>query len=141
VLAACGARHDRQAQRTAEKILARFADSPTCADLAAARACRRGVEFLLDGPAVRGVIDCLWEDAAGGRHLLCFARPSQTEPPLPLVLAAAALHRQTGDWPRTATLYDLASGAVVRRVGDSLPHDRVVAEVAAAVNDLCGREL
>jgi ATP-dependent helicase/nuclease subunit A len=112
-----------------------------------ARAVLRDVEFLLEmreGAAVRGRIDCLWEDEEGGRHLLSSAsgrprkrRGAKSEDwPLGVVLAAVAVQRQTGAWPRTVTVYDPAAGAMLRSDGDRLPYAEVLAAVAGAVSDL-----
>jgi len=128
--------------------LDRIADPEVRAELARARSLLRDVEFLLDvpeGAAVRGLIECLWEDTDGGRHLLAFTsgdrpakrrRSKSREWPLGLVLAAVALHRQTGAWPRTAIVCDCATGTVRRGDGGRLPHAEALAAVAAAVSGL-----
>jgi hypothetical protein len=51
-------------------------------------------------------------------------------------VAACAVHRQTGDWPRSVTFFDLPTGAAVRADGDALPFEQALAEVAAAVSGL-----
>jgi hypothetical protein len=97
-----------------------------------------------DGAAVRGLIDCLWEDEEGGRHLLTFTpgRPrkrrgtKRDDWPLGVVLAAVAVQRQAGTWPRTVAVYNPATGGVLRGDGDRLPHAGTLAEVVAAVNGL-----
>jgi ATP-dependent helicase/nuclease subunit A len=109
-----------------------------------ARAVLRDVEFLIEmpeGAAVRGRIECLWEDEEGGRHLLTFApeRPRKKRGPqwaLGAVLAAVAVRRQSGAWPQSVIVYDPASGAVQRGDGDRLPHAEALAEAAAAVSAL-----
>jgi ATP-dependent helicase/nuclease subunit A len=119
------------------------------AELGRARSCRRNVEFLLEvpgeGAAVRGRIDCLWEDTEGGRHLLVLTsgrrptkrcRSKSEQWPLGPTLAAVALHRQTGAWPASVTVYDPAGGAALRGDGGALPHEEALAAVAAAVSGL-----
>jgi ATP-dependent exoDNAse (exonuclease V) beta subunit len=120
-----------------------IADPSVGAELARARTVLRDVEFLLEmpeGAAVRGLIDCLWEDEEGRRHLLTFApgrpRKRRGDWPLGVVLAAVAVHRQTGAWPRTVAVYNSQTGGVSRCDGDQLPHEEALAEVAAAVSGL-----
>jgi ATP-dependent helicase/nuclease subunit A len=130
-----------------EGTLGTFLTSEVRAELARARQCHRDVEFLLDvaeGAVIRGVIDCLWQDEEGCRHLLAFAfaappkgrRSKSKNWPLGIVLAAVALQRQSGAWPRTATVYNFATGTIVRSDGGALPHEEALAAVAAAVNGL-----
>ncbi len=145
----------REDGAAAEEILARFAASPTRAALALARTRQRDVEFLLDVPAggglfggservaVRGVIDCVWEDAAGGRHLLAFSagapatgRRAKGAIPLGLALAACAVRRQFGAWPADVRLYDLPTGKVVEVPGDDPGHEAALSAVADVVNDI-----
>ncbi len=122
-----------------------IADLGVRAELARARTVLRDVEFLLEmpeGAVIRGAIDCLWEDDEGGRHLLVVGRRRKRrgsksgEWPLAAVVAAVAVRRQTGSWPRTVTAYDPAAGAVLRGDGDRLPHAEALAEAAAAVSAL-----
>jgi ATP-dependent exoDNAse (exonuclease V) beta subunit len=137
-----------------EAMLSRFADSEARVELGRARRCLRDVEFLLDVPeegvTLRGLIDCLWEDEDGRRHLLAFAagnsprkrrRAKSANWPLAPVLAAVALQRQSGAWPETVTAYDLATGDVLRGDGGRLPHAEALAAVAAAVTELCRETL
>jgi hypothetical protein len=124
-----------------------IADPWLRAELGRARAVLLDVEFLIDmpeGAAIRGRIDCLWDDEDGGRHLLTFApdrsrkrRGTKREGwPLGVVLAAVAVQRQSDTWPRTVTVYDPATGGVRRGDGDRLPHAEALAEAAAAVSAL-----
>jgi ATP-dependent helicase/nuclease subunit A len=130
------------AGRPREAMLDGLADAALRAEVARARNCLCEVEFLLDVPgeraAVRGLIDCLWEDDEGGRHLLAFTfsdRPPKSWP-LDPVLAAVALQRQTGVWPRTVTLYHPPTGTILRDDGGRLPHAEALAAVASAVTGL-----
>ncbi len=96
-----------------EQLLERFAQSATCRELATAQSRQWGVEFALNLgtnlPVVQGVIDCVWQDADGQWHLLYFTaetlakaerdrywKQRQRE----IVLAATAMQRQTGTWPK-----------------------------------------
>jgi ATP-dependent helicase/nuclease subunit A len=120
------------------------------AELGGARSCLYDVEFFLnvtsaeglfsESVAVCGRIDCLWEDAEGLRHVLTLAARSasrgRSKWPLGAILAAIALHRQTGAWPASVTVYDPTTGAIRRGDGTGLPHDEVLAAVAAAVSGL-----
>jgi ATP-dependent helicase/nuclease subunit A len=121
-----------------------IADPGLRAEFDRARVVLCDVEFLIEipgGAAVRGRIGCLWEDEEAGRHLLTFApeRPRKKgdpEWPLGAVLAAVAVRRQTGTWPRTVIVYDRTTGAVLRGDGDRLPHAQALAEAGAAVSAL-----
>lgn len=107
--------------------LARFAQSPVRATLAAAEEIHRNVEFLVDlnerdgnsAPMrLRGVIDYLYRDAAGW-HLLAIDRGSvvKGEPWLGrkpgLFIQAGAVFQQLGTWPASIQLFNLASGKLV----------------------------
>jgi hypothetical protein len=137
---------DRREWQPAGAALVR--DERLKAELGRARSCLYDVEFFLDVPAadglfsdtvaVNGRIDCLWEDAEGRRHLLTLPARSAGGGRWPLgpVLAALAVRRQTGAWPASVTVYDPATGAVLREDGGRLPHAEAVAAVAAAVSGL-----
>ncbi len=147
---------DHQLRAELDEMLKRFANSKVRAELTRARSCQHDVEFFLDVRAeglfgtadsavVQGLIDRLWADEEGGHHLLNFTfgeaprkrRGSKAaEWPVGAVLAAVAIQRQTGSWPRTVTVYDLASGAALRGEGGQLPQAEVLAVVAAAVKGL-----
>jgi ATP-dependent helicase/nuclease subunit A len=129
------------ATAAAEAALERFARSAPARDLAAAAALHRDVEFHLDLaeefgrgerlPTVRGVADCVWQDAAGAWHLLGFTAGAEADAEWDtLALAAAALRRQTGDCPAGVALYDLTAGRVVREARGADEVGRVVAEWA-----------
>jgi hypothetical protein len=131
-------------------VLGRFAASELRRQLAEARACRREVEYLLDLstpaeplPVVSGSLDCLWQDADGHWHLLFYtAEPVPAggrdgiwrERRLGLVLAAEAVRRQTGSWPRGVVLHSLADGGSVRRAGGRLQPRAALAGAAAALS-------
>jgi hypothetical protein len=137
----------RPAVHDLEVMLARFAQSETFGQLAAARSCLRDVEYVVpltdegapaaeDLPLVRGVIDCLWEDEKGNRHLLAFAPKRDKEGqdrPIELVFAALAVQRQFGVWPKTVTRYFFEDGQSVRRSGNRLRHRDLLAEVRSAL--------
>jgi ATP-dependent helicase/nuclease subunit A len=132
----------------AVEILQRFAASTFRATLAAAGSCQHDADYLLrlpdgnDLPTLRGSIDCLWQDAKGGRHLLFYtfgAAPGDAgwNERLPeLVLAATAVYQQTGAWPSDVTLFNLRDGSSIRRSASRLPHRRVLAQVAADLTAL-----
>jgi hypothetical protein len=128
----------------AERMLERFAASGLRRRLAGARTCRREVEYLFRPasgdeplPVVRGVIDCLWQDAEGCWHLLFYdfgAVAADRERhwrrrQAGLVLAAAAVREQTGDWPGRVALYFVADGGVVERAGSRLGQRSVLPAV------------
>jgi hypothetical protein len=129
----------------AERVLERFAASGLRRRLAEARTCRREVEYLFrPGPAgellpvVRGVVDCLWQDAEGCWHLLFYSfeavRAADRERhwrrrQAGLVLAAAAVREQTGAWPGSVALCFLADGGLVERAGSRLGQRSVLAAV------------
>jgi hypothetical protein len=121
-------------------MLRQFAPTETCRELATAALCLRDVEYELqvDETVVRGVLDMAWQDAAGAWHLLALTLSDRTptkcweEQQARMTLAATALHRQMGTWPKTVQLWCASSGEVLRRVGNRLPSRRVLAEVANA---------
>jgi ATP-dependent helicase/nuclease subunit A len=129
-----------------ERSFERFAQSDTCRQLAAARVCRREVEFCLQGkageeaspssscPLIRGIIDCIWQDAGGDWHMLAW----DTDPVQPdrkekdwrdrkyiLLLWAAAFYQALGVRPRTMSRYCLADGAFVSRESSPLREGEV----------------
>jgi ATP-dependent exoDNAse (exonuclease V) beta subunit len=70
-----------QVARLATKMLERFAKSSRGRDLATATTIHREIDFLLSWPPgkpnttgqyIQGVIDCLYEDAAGNWHIIDF---------------------------------------------------------------------
>jgi ATP-dependent helicase/nuclease subunit A len=139
--------------------LERFASSETRRTLAAALRLRRDVEFVLrwpcpdqDGEAVclRGMLDLLWEDAAGGRHLLLFGtrpvRRGEEENALAgrkpgLLLAAHAVRQQWGGWPKTAAFFYLPSGQNLSLTSRQMQQRQMLAAVSRALSDLARRTL
>lgn len=123
------------------------------------------MEFLLECPtadelfsrsekiALRGLIDFLWEDTEGKRHLLGIALDPETKassgrkrhrglhPLGRLILGACALQRQTGNWPVRVVRYDLLSGTVDETAGEGLPHDEVLGGVGRAIAELLRQAL
>ena len=100
----------------AKNALARFAESPFRARLAAAETVLSDVDFLLDIsretgdrclPAVEGTVDLLWKDREGGWQLLGFASGDVTFDSLGL--AAASLRKQLGTPVREVVLLALAT--------------------------------
>ncbi len=103
-----------------ERSLSRFAASGLFARMSAAKACHRDLEFLLPWPgekappglrappAVRGVIDCVWQDERGGWHLVCLAPHPVPRPGL--VFWAHAVKELFGTWPEDATVYSFDDG-------------------------------
>jgi ATP-dependent helicase/nuclease subunit A len=70
-----------QSARLATAMIERFVASPRGRELASAKAIHREIDFLLawppdapnpDGQYIQGVIDCLYQDAAGDWHILDF---------------------------------------------------------------------
>jgi len=108
-----------------EPLFDRFTRSPTFGLLGSARNCYRESEFLFDGGGarVRGVIDCVWQDASGEWHLLFYATGpiyegleqawAGREPEM--VLACLAVERQVGRPPATVTLYCFEPGTALSR--------------------------
>jgi hypothetical protein len=124
-----------------QRLLERLAAPELRSSLAGA-VWHRDVEYLLtlkeNLPAVHGRIEVLWQDEDERWHLLFTSgepisgaaqgeewKRRQTS----LVLAATAIHRQTGTWPRSVTLAFLHDGGTVTRAGGRLPHRSVLAEV------------
>jgi ATP-dependent helicase/nuclease subunit A len=132
--------------------LERFAASDVRRTLAAAERLQRDVEFVLGWPCpdqdgetvcLRGMLDLLWEDAAGGRHLLLFGtRPDRQAGRKPgLVLGAHAVRQQWGGWPKTATYFCLPSGQSVCLTSRQMQQRQVLAAVNRALSDLARRTL
>jgi hypothetical protein len=138
----------------AEGMLERFAGSGLRQRLAAARTCRREVEYLFRPasageplPVVRGVVDCLWQDAEGRWNLLFYSfeavRSSDRERhwrrrQAGLVLAAAAVREQTGAWPGRVALCFLADGGLVERAGSRLGQRSVLPAVVRGLRAFSG---
>jgi ATP-dependent helicase/nuclease subunit A len=135
-------------QREAARLLERLAGSELRQKLARATL-RRDVEFVLtlkEGPpAVHGRIETLWQDEKGRWHLLF----TSCEPIAPearaeywqrrqpgLVLAAAAVQRQSGAWPLSVTLAFLHDGSTLTKAGGRLPHRSVLAAVEEALGEM-----
>jgi ATP-dependent helicase/nuclease subunit A len=130
-----------------EQTLACFAASETRRQLAEAKVCHREVEFLLplencESPAaIRGLIDCVWQDEQGDWHLLMYAteaisdsgRRQEDRRMAGQILGALAARQQFGAWPKTVNRYDLKEGQVVRLSGSRLPHRKTLAEARAAL--------
>jgi ATP-dependent helicase/nuclease subunit A len=136
-------------RREVQRRLERFAASEVREQLAEAVVCRREVDYGLslgDGlPAVCGRIDVLWQDRQGRWHLLLsgFDAVLADSPQVywqarqvRLVLAAKALHEQTGSWPRSVSLALLDGGEVLTRAGSRLPHRTVLRTVAEGLAEL-----
>jgi hypothetical protein len=131
--------------------LARFAASPLREEIAQATTVRHGVEFLLRRETVlRGIVDCLWQDAKGGWHLLDFVtedvpaeeRSAFTEARRKsLALAASAVHQRTGAAPKGAALYFFADGRTVRWTARQLQVAKAFADADAAVSAIARRTL
>ena len=94
------------------EVFRAFAGTRVFRQLGKARECRRDVEYLLPLAAsplvVRGVIDCLWQDDAGGWHVLDYDTSAGSEPGrrkrtqtvrIRLVLAALAAEALVGVVP------------------------------------------
>jgi ATP-dependent helicase/nuclease subunit A len=104
----------------------------------------RDVEFLLavgpEGAVVGGLIDRLWVDEEDRRHLLVSGCGEDVVLcdgwPLAVILAAVAVQRQFGAWPRTVTYHDLLTGIPREGDGASLPHEKALAAVGAAISAL-----
>jgi hypothetical protein len=122
---------DAAGRATAERLRPRlraFAESPVREILSEATEVNRSVEFIADlGPVlglpgpfrIRGVIDFLFRDEAGWHILAVDSGHALQDDPWRgrrpgLVLQAWAFFKQTGAWPITIALYDLATGQPVR---------------------------
>ncbi|MCI0465127.1 MAG: UvrD-helicase domain-containing protein [Gemmataceae bacterium] len=109
----------------------RFVGLPVFRQLARARDLRREVEYLAPLSSgeglVRGVIDCLWQDAAGAWHLLLHDTvgegggrgKSGSAVQTRLALAALAVESQLGSPPKTARCHHWRTGRTtsLRRSG------------------------
>jgi ATP-dependent helicase/nuclease subunit A len=125
LLAARGGGMAAEEAEEAVGVLARFAESDLCKQLAGAAVLHAEMPFTfdpahekgkaVDAPAVHGRIDCLWQDADGRWHLVGYlwdaARAESAWDDL--VFAAAAVRGQFGP-PRGLTLFDLRAGLPAR---------------------------
>jgi hypothetical protein len=128
-------------QREWEEVLARFSASEVRRQLATGESWRREIDYVIPvgepgTPGVAGTLDCLWQTVEGW-HLLFYQfdavadRDRCWKDRLPeLVVAAEAVRRQTGSWPRSVTLAFLADATAIRRTGSRLPYQEVLGEVA-----------
>jgi hypothetical protein len=101
----------------------RFSAAPIFRQLGAATVSHREVEYLLPLPpvAVRGLVDCLWQDAKRDWHILIHDTATGEGPrggglrelELRVALAARAVKEQFGDLPKTARGYRWALGKAV----------------------------
>jgi ATP-dependent helicase/nuclease subunit A len=124
-----------------EGMLARFSASELRRHLASGESWRREIEYVIPPgepgtPGVAGTLDCLWQTAEGW-HLLFYQfdavsdRERCWKERLPeLVLAAEAVRRQSGSWPRSVTLAFLSDATAIRRSGNRLPCREVLGKVA-----------
>jgi ATP-dependent helicase/nuclease subunit A len=135
----------------AEAMLARFAASAVCSQLAAAHARVWHVEFLADWPpegmpaeerlGVRGLLDCVWQGPRGDWHLLALARQRadtagwQERAP-GLLVGAWAMQRCRGAWPQSLTLYGLESGETYTVRGRELQRRRPLLTFNTALREL-----
>jgi ATP-dependent helicase/nuclease subunit A len=110
-----------------ERGLEWFVTTNTFAPLGRAEVCHRELAFLLPWPgkkipaglthrpAVRGVIDCLWQDVRGGWHLVALRRrasPTRVDEfakflgtiPLSLTFWVHAVRQLFGAWPQEVTV-------------------------------------
>ena len=91
---------------------------------------------------MRGNLDCLWRDQDGTWRLASFStRDARTSPAREkawrerlreTVLAAEAVRRQTGAWPREVVLHFWGDGGAVRKDGRRLSSRRILTEVAVS---------
>jgi ATP-dependent helicase/nuclease subunit A len=144
--------HERSA---AEETLLTWASSDLRRMLATALVLRRRVEFMIapavddcPAPGVVGVIDCLWKDEKERWNVLFWVVESvavsareayfrEQEPVL--VLAAAGVREQTGDWPRSVALAFVPDAAVIERAASRLGHRSLLADLGRAVREISGR--
>jgi hypothetical protein len=126
---------------------------------ARAQTCYRNLEFLVDWPGgksgppqflLRGMLDCLWQDAEDHWHVLAFTAdvvPAAEQDTywqsrqVGLTLCAWVVQRKFGAWPRSVTLHFLRDGLALRKSGRQLPERKVVAAVTAALNEIAGLHL
>jgi ATP-dependent helicase/nuclease subunit A len=117
-----------QACRLATKMIERFVASRRGRDLAGARAIHREIDFLLawppggpnpNGQYIQGVIDCLYQDAAGAWHILDFktndvsakrVAEEAARYELQLQVYAIAIERALGKSPKELVLHFLRPG-------------------------------
>ena len=129
-----------------------FTQAETFTRLAAVHVCHREWEFLLEWPGkeppsglrqrpvVRGLIDCLWQDATRGWHLLYLA----TEPPPAaaahpydhrpgLLFWGHAVQQLLGVWPKDLTVYSLPDGGILSASGTSLRQGKLLNQFGKAL--------
>lgn len=128
---------DETLAREIPPLLERLSAHPLRLELAGARACHREVEFQVSLPAsedslydqaslpVGGVIDCLWQDAAGDWHLLAWCRPGGVQDAKEeLLTAALALEQHLGIRPVSLGCWQWKTGQFERCPSLSLsPHE------------------
>jgi ATP-dependent helicase/nuclease subunit A len=112
----------------ASEQLSRFAESDLRTRLASAASLHTEMPYGFDParekkplaqvPAIRGTIDCLWQDGDGRWHLVGYVRSAAEAAPVwdSLVFAAAAVRSRFGP-PRSLTLFDLRAGRPARSGG------------------------
>jgi ATP-dependent helicase/nuclease subunit A len=137
-----------------EETLSRLSHSDLMRSLTTARIVRRGVEYLTElpgnddaGPGVHGMIDCLWQDDKGRWNVLFWVVEAvaasgreayfrEREPAL--VLAALAVHEQTGNWPRNLAFAFIHDGTVIERSASRLGHRSWLAGISRVAQEIAG---
>jgi hypothetical protein len=130
-------------------LLEHFAASPLRQQLADAHTCHREVEFLATWPdddaesfALRGLIDCLWQDQDGAWHLLDYITDRQCthksdaswrRRKSSLVLSAWAVQQRLGAWPHSVSFCSMETGLVLSWGGRQLQQRKVLAATRDAL--------
>jgi ATP-dependent helicase/nuclease subunit A len=135
-----------------EAILNRFAASNLFQQLAAAQACHRDLEFLLDAtadadalPRIWGVIDCLWQDSANDWHVLAWTTAPLEETwslrRAGLIVQAWSIQQRLGVWPKQVTLYSFAEGQALSSTQRQFGQRALIAEVRTLLTGLLRQPL
>src|SRR5262249_32616257 len=120
----------------------RFARAPVLRQLAGAAVCHRDWEYLLPLPPapglfVRGVIDCLWQDAEGAWHLLLFdtarADSSGQTWETRLALGARAVGERFGKPAKAARGFRCEGGRLTSLRGGERRAENSLTELARAL--------
>lgn len=129
-------------------LLETFRKSDRWTRIAAAKTVRRELEFLLawppagpasDGRHIRGYFDCIYQDAAGGWHLVDYktnTRPNADAYEMQMLLYALAFERAVGQPPVEVALHFLRPGVEHKFDWSDAARARAIDLVNDAILDL-----
>ena len=147
--------HAVEASGVAAEMVLRFVQSPRVAEMNAAACLLREVEFLLPGhlisPALQGrylegTIDCLYQDATGGWHLVDYKSnrataaevPSAAAPYAPqMFVYGLACEHSLGVRPVESVVHFLRPGVESAFAWSDAERLALIAEIEQAVDTLC----